>query len=98
MVLGNRVFGSTRWIRVAGFTFQVSEFVKIVIVLLVARYLSDLKAGSGTGVEGPGKARRPGRGADAAGDEAAGSWHFADLYADPGLRHFDGRTALEVHC
>jgi rod shape determining protein RodA len=45
MVLGNRVFGSTRWIRVAGFTFQVSEFAKIVIVLLVARYLSDLKQG-----------------------------------------------------
>lgn len=45
MVLGNRVFGSTRWIRIAGFTFQVSEFAKIVIVLLVARYLSDLKSG-----------------------------------------------------
>jgi rod shape determining protein RodA len=45
MMLGNRVFGSTRWIRIAGFTFQVSEFAKIVIVLLVARYLSDLKQG-----------------------------------------------------
>jgi rod shape determining protein RodA len=39
------VFGSTRWIGVAGFTLQVSEFVKIVIVLLVARYFSDLKLG-----------------------------------------------------
>jgi rod shape determining protein RodA len=45
MLVGNKVFGSTRWIRVAGFTFQVSEFVKIVIILLVARFLSDLKAG-----------------------------------------------------
>jgi len=45
MVVGNKVFGSTRWIRVAGFTLQVSEFVKIVIILLVARFLSDLKAG-----------------------------------------------------
>jgi rod shape determining protein RodA len=45
MMLGNRVFGSTRWIRIAGFTFQVSEFAKIVIVLLVARYFSDLKQG-----------------------------------------------------
>jgi rod shape determining protein RodA len=45
MLVGSRVFGSTRWIRVAGFTFQVSEFAKIVIVLLVARYLSDLRTG-----------------------------------------------------
>jgi len=45
MMVGNKVFGSTRWIRVAGFTLQVSEFVKIVIILLVARVLSDLKAG-----------------------------------------------------
>lgn len=45
MLVGSRVFGSTRWIRVAGFTFQVSEFAKIVIVLLVARYLADLRSG-----------------------------------------------------
>ena len=41
--VGDKVFGSTRWIRVAGFTFQTSEFVKIVLILLVAKYLSDLK-------------------------------------------------------
>src|SRR5947209_12843663 len=46
MILGNKVFGSTRWIRVGGLTLQVSEFVKIVIVLLVTRYLTDLKPGS----------------------------------------------------
>jgi rod shape determining protein RodA len=40
---GNRVFGSTRWIRVGGFTLQTSEFVKIVLILLVAKYLTDLK-------------------------------------------------------
>lgn len=45
LVVGSRIFGSTRWIRVAGFTFQVSEFAKIVIVLLVARYFSDIRAG-----------------------------------------------------
>jgi rod shape determining protein RodA len=45
MIVGSRVFGSTRWIKVAGFTLQVSEFAKIVIVLLVARYFSDLKPG-----------------------------------------------------
>jgi rod shape determining protein RodA len=42
-VLGNKVFGSTRWIRIGGFTLQTSEFVKIVLVLLVAKYLTDLK-------------------------------------------------------
>jgi rod shape determining protein RodA len=44
LVLGNKVFGSTRWIRVAGFTFQTSEFVKIVLILLVAKYLTDVKS------------------------------------------------------
>ena len=45
MVVGSRVFGSTRWIRVAGFTLQVSEFAKIVTVLLVAQYLYRSHAG-----------------------------------------------------
>ena len=45
MLVGSRVFGSTRWIGIAGFTLQVSEFAKIVIVLLVARYFSDLRLG-----------------------------------------------------
>jgi len=42
-VLGNTVFGSRRWIGAAGYTIQPSEFVKLVVVLFVARYLSDLK-------------------------------------------------------
>jgi rod shape determining protein RodA len=41
--VGNRVFGSTRWIKVGAFTFQTSEFVKIVLILLVAKYLTDVK-------------------------------------------------------
>jgi len=43
-LVGNKVFGSTRWIKVAGFTLQTSEFVKIVLILLVAKYLTDLKS------------------------------------------------------
>ena len=43
LTLGRVVFGSRRWIKLAGFNFQVSEFVKLVIVLLVARYLSELR-------------------------------------------------------
>lgn len=42
-VIGKTVFGSRRWITVAGFNFQTSEFAKLVIILLVARYLAELK-------------------------------------------------------
>jgi rod shape determining protein RodA len=42
---GKLVFGSRRWITIpgTGFNFQITEFVKLVIILLVARYLSGLK-------------------------------------------------------
>ncbi len=43
LVAGNKVFGSTRWIRVGGFTLQTSEFVKIVLILLLAKLLADWK-------------------------------------------------------
>jgi rod shape determining protein RodA len=43
-VVGDTVFGSKRWIPLpGGVHLQVSEFVKLVIILLVARYLTDLK-------------------------------------------------------
>ncbi len=43
-LVGATVFGSKRWIPLPfGIRFQVSEFVKLVIILLVARYLTDLK-------------------------------------------------------
>jgi rod shape determining protein RodA len=43
LVIGTKVFGSKRWIPILGFTFQISEFVKIVLILLVARFLTELK-------------------------------------------------------
>jgi rod shape determining protein RodA len=44
-VIGRQVFGSRRWIPLAGgFHLQVSEFVKLVIILLVARYLTELRS------------------------------------------------------
>src|SRR5438128_2722374 len=43
-LVGTKVFGSRRWIPILGFTFQISEFVKIVLILLVARYLTELRA------------------------------------------------------
>lgn len=43
-VAGEAVFGSRRWIPLpGGLKLQVSEFVKLVIILLVARYLTELK-------------------------------------------------------
>ncbi len=45
LVIGREVFGGRRWIPLAGgFRLQVSEFVKPVLILLVARYLTDLKS------------------------------------------------------
>jgi rod shape determining protein RodA len=44
-IIGKQVFGSRRWIPLAGgFHLQVSEFVKLVIILLVARFLTELKS------------------------------------------------------
>jgi rod shape determining protein RodA len=43
-IIGEAAFGSRRWIPLpGGFHLQVSEFVKLVIILLVARYLAELK-------------------------------------------------------
>lgn len=44
LLVGTKVFGSRRWIPVLGFTFQISEFVKLVLILLVARYLTELRS------------------------------------------------------
>jgi rod shape determining protein RodA len=42
LIVGKRAFGSTRWIALpAGVHLQISEFAKLVIILLVARYLVD---------------------------------------------------------
>ena len=45
LVIGAQAFGSRRWIPIwhTGIHLQVSEFVKLVIILLVARYLTDLR-------------------------------------------------------
>jgi len=42
-VLGMTAFGSRRWIGTTSYHLQVSEFVKIVVVILVARYVTELK-------------------------------------------------------
>jgi len=51
-VVGQVRFGAKRWIPViAGFNFQVSEFVKPVLVLLVARYFAELRRDSVSGAD-----------------------------------------------
>lgn len=43
-VIGVKVFGSRRWIPLfGGIHFQISEFAKLVIILLVARYLAGIR-------------------------------------------------------
>jgi rod shape determining protein RodA len=44
LLVGTKVFGSRRWILILGFTFQISEFVKLVLILLVARFLTELRS------------------------------------------------------
>src|SRR5262249_46563490 len=41
LFLGPKIFGSRRWIDIEGTHFQVSEFVKLVIVLALARYFCE---------------------------------------------------------
>jgi rod shape determining protein RodA len=43
LVTGKSAYGARRWISLPGFDLQVSEFVKTVIILLVARYVTELK-------------------------------------------------------
>jgi rod shape determining protein RodA len=44
LIFGRAAFGSTRWISLpGGLRFQVSEFAKLVIILLVARFMTELK-------------------------------------------------------
>lgn len=40
-VLGDSVRGAVRWIKIGSFTFQPSEFMKLLVVLVVARALHD---------------------------------------------------------
>src|SRR6266702_1824021 len=42
MVVGTRVLGGKRWIKLGPMHFQPSEWVKLVLIVLVARYFSNL--------------------------------------------------------
>ncbi len=42
LIFGTEINGSRSWIRVAGFGFQPSELVKVVLILALAKYLAEL--------------------------------------------------------
>lgn len=42
-LVGTKIFGSRRWIGYGSAKLQVSEFVKLVLILLVARFLTEIK-------------------------------------------------------
>ena len=44
LVFGYTGMGATRWIRIAGFNLQVSEFTKIALVIFMAKYFHKLNA------------------------------------------------------
>ena len=41
LVLGSEIAGARRWLRMGGFSFQVSEIAKLVLILLLARFFSE---------------------------------------------------------
>jgi rod shape determining protein RodA len=43
LAMGHTRFGARRWVAVAGVPFQVSELVKFVIIMVLARYLSEVR-------------------------------------------------------
>ena len=51
LFLGPKIFGSRRWLDIEGTHFQVSEFVKLVIILALARYFSEARQESVTAAD-----------------------------------------------
>src|SRR5208337_2623438 len=48
LVAGDAVARAKRWIHFGGFTFQVSELVKLVIIMVVAAYYAERRSNSAT--------------------------------------------------
>ncbi|MGH7868440.1 MAG: rod shape-determining protein RodA, partial [Candidatus Dormibacteraceae bacterium] len=46
LVAGHAIGGARRWVRIGGFTFQVSEIVKLIIIIWAASYFADQRSKS----------------------------------------------------
>lgn len=44
LVVGHARFGARRWMEIGGMPFQVSEFAKLVIIIVLARFLSEVRS------------------------------------------------------
>jgi rod shape determining protein RodA len=44
LVIGNTTLGATRWVTIAGFKFQPSEFAKVFMIIVLARWFADRQA------------------------------------------------------
>lgn len=52
LVIGHSTLGATRWVAIAGFRFQPSEFAKVFMVVVLAKWLADHDARSVVGLAG----------------------------------------------
>lgn len=41
LVIGSSTFGATRWVTIAGFKFQPSEFAKVFMIIVLAKWFAD---------------------------------------------------------
>ncbi len=52
LIIGHSTLGATRWVSIAGFRFQPSEFAKVFMVVVLAKWLADHGARSALGLGG----------------------------------------------
>ena len=76
---GHKALGARRWIKLGPMHFQPSEWVKLVLILVVARYFANL-GGRSAHLEGHLQGLRAGRRSHAAGADAARPGHRAHLH------------------
>ena len=81
--IGHKALGARRWIKVGPMQFQPSEWMKLVIILMVARYFANLGGRSLTWKD-IFKAFAHGWHAHAADPQATGHGHLPDVYSGAG--------------
>ena len=56
-ILGKDIRGSSRWIEIGSFSFQPSEFMKLFLIIALAKYLHDDPKTEGAHAEGSARPR-----------------------------------------